>query len=297
MTDTEAAWQQLQQAGKVPPPDPSALERGREEYLRRAATQEARPEVPYRSRTRSPLLFIGAAAAAALVVGLAGQLTGIYDDQRTVAKPASSAAPSGPPTVSPESDAPGKQAGPTLPGPTMTIGAGGSGMDSLVAPFAEPTFLDFTKTDYVADLVEGVVVAATSEYIESRDDGSIVTQLTLRVERSRSGMKPGSTITVFQPGGIVPKKVMQKYLEEKFGPLSDKELRGFVEERLFGQEPSAPGDTVLVAVGADGVKPSPMAVATLTEIANGVFSWGVTPPNDSWSEQITNEQVHALLRQ
>ena len=178
----------------------------------------------------------------------------------------------------------------------MTLAGGTSSTGSLVAYFGAPTFRDFTRTEYVADVVEGVVVDSTSRVIRGRDDASIVTELDLRVERSRSGRQPGSMITVFQPGGVVPKTAVRRQLEDKFGPLTAEELEGFVEELgLNGQAPSKAGDTVLIALGADFVKPEGMSVATLTEISDGIFTWRVRPPNKRWPEEISEEQVDELF--
>lgn len=280
-------WRQLSEARHVEEPDPEVFRKAYEGFLEDTADAGETTPAPARANRRRPMLI-----AAAVVVAAGISLPALVGGDVTVSEGAtpgaeSTGAPD--PIPSPHSSTTND---PSPTAPTTTLNAGSAG-GSLVAFFGEPTFEAFTRTPYVAEVVEGTVVGTTSRYVPSGDDGSIITELEVQVTRAREG-EAGRTITVFESGGIVAKRDMLVVLEQKFGTLSEDELTGFVEERHNGQPPALVGDRVLLAIGSEVDQLGPMVVARLVASA-GLYAWGFEPPNPRWLATLDDAQVDQLF--
>ena len=286
----ERAWQRLESSGVVVTPGDEVFESARTRYetaLSARVTEDARGGQT-RSRRRAWAL-VAAAALAVPAVGVGAWTLGPEDSGPTARGHA--------PTTSTAPTTPGTSDGPAAPPKanedTLVIN-GGNANTSQVAYFGLPDFQGFTESDYVADVVEGVIRGVSSEYVNHGDDGSVISTLSVEVQRSRH-MTPGTIVNLYEAGGVVPKSAMAEDLAQKFGPLSPEDLLGYVEERFNDQPAARVGDHVLLAVGASFVKPEQSVVARLTADPDGTYEWVGKPPNPSWSTALTPDEVDALL--
>jgi hypothetical protein len=279
-TDSDdEAWRQLVDAGRVPEPPTNVYDTAYATYLHMASAAAGQ------STPRRSWVLVAASVAVVALGGSILVLSGNDNDSSTGLTGAPSPSPVSKPTSLLPTSSPRQ--------PTETLN-GGSASSSQVAYFAAPTFERFTRTAYVANVAEGTVERATPHYIEGPDDGAILTELRVQIARSRDGRL--GTVSLFQTGGTVPKRLLKRQLEKKFGKLSHKQLEGFVEERRFGQLPPRAGDRILFAIGKSSVKPAPSIVATLIAGPEETYAWQGAPPNRKWSPTLSRAEVDRLFQ-